>query len=124
MALSTTESEYMAVVKTSKEAPWLGGLLVSMGSRICKFQCFMIVKARFILLRIRCVVRRTKHIGIRYHTIREWCNKEIDLLKLDTKVNPMNMLTKVIPGEVQVLLDFYSSTSVGGKFLAFVRGSS
>lgn len=38
---------------------------------------------------------RKKHIDVQYHKIREWCNKEIDLYKIDTQVNLADVLTKV-----------------------------
>jgi len=42
---------------------------------------------------------RTKHIDIRFHFIREILNEgDIELQKIHTKENPVNMLTKVVPG--------------------------
>ena len=43
--------------------------------------------------------KRTKHIDVRYHKIRQWVvdNKMIDLVKLSTKKNPTDMMTKTIP---------------------------
>ena len=44
---------------------------------------------------------KVKHIGIRYHFIREAVfNKRIDLVKIDGKLNPADALTKVIHLEV------------------------
>jgi hypothetical protein len=41
---------------------------------------------------------RTKHIDIRFHFIREIIgNGEISLQKVDTKENPADMLTKIVP---------------------------
>ena len=41
---------------------------------------------------------KTKHIGIRFHFIKEIVgNGEISLQKVDTKDNPVDMLTKIVP---------------------------
>jgi len=42
--------------------------------------------------------KRTKHIDVRYHKIHQWVmdGKVIDLLKISTKKNPTNMMTKTI----------------------------
>ena len=45
--------------------------------------------------------KRTKHIDVRYHKIRQWVvdDKVIDLVKFSTKKNPADMMTKTIPVE-------------------------
>ena len=45
--------------------------------------------------------KRTKHIDVRYHKIRQWVvdDKVIDLVKINTKKNPADMMTKTIPVE-------------------------
>ena len=45
--------------------------------------------------------KRTKHIGVRFHKIRQWVvdDKVIDLIKINTKKNPADMMTKIIPVE-------------------------
>jgi len=45
--------------------------------------------------------KRTKHIDVRYHKIRQWVvnDKVIDLVKISTKKNPANMMTKTIQME-------------------------
>ena len=42
--------------------------------------------------------KRTKHIDVRYHRIRQWVamEKAIDLIKISTKKNPTDMMTKTI----------------------------
>ncbi|KAM7486008.1 hypothetical protein LguiA_002017 [Lonicera macranthoides] len=41
---------------------------------------------------------RTKHIDVRFHFIREIIeNGEVILKKIDTKDNPADMMTKVVP---------------------------
>jgi len=41
----------------------------------------------------------TKHTDVRYHKIRQWVvdNKVVDLVKISTKKNPVDMMTKTIP---------------------------
>jgi len=42
---------------------------------------------------------RTKHINVRFHFVREILNEgDIDLIKIHTKKNPADMLTKVVSG--------------------------
>ena len=42
---------------------------------------------------------RTKHIDVRFYFVREILDKgDIELLKIHTKENPANMLTKVVSG--------------------------
>jgi len=45
--------------------------------------------------------KRTKHIDVRYYKIRQWFmdDKVIDLVKISTKKNPVDMMTKIIPVE-------------------------
>ena len=53
--------------------------------------------------------KRTKHIDVRYHRIRQWVSddKVIVLEKISTKENPLDMMTKTIPVEkFRTSLDF------------------
>ena len=45
--------------------------------------------------------KRTKHTDVRYHKIRQWIvdDKVIDLIKISTKKNPTDKMTKTIPVE-------------------------
>jgi len=45
--------------------------------------------------------KRTKHIDVRYHKIRQWVmdDKVIDLVKISTKKNSVDKMTKTIPME-------------------------
>jgi len=91
----------MVVVEASKEALWLRGLV----------ETFSIIQD---LVRVHCdshnaihlakdhrYHKRTKHIDVRYHKIRQWVvdDKVIDLVKISTKKNPADMMTKTIPVE-------------------------
>ena len=45
--------------------------------------------------------KRTKHIDVRRHRIRQWVvhDKAINLVKINTKKNPADMMMKTIPVE-------------------------
>ena len=45
--------------------------------------------------------KQTKHINVKYHKIRHWVidDKVIDLIKINAKKNPTDMMTKTIPIE-------------------------
>ena len=45
--------------------------------------------------------KQTKHVDVRYHKIRQWVvdDKVINLVKINTKKNPTDMITKTIPVE-------------------------
>ena len=101
ITLSTTEAEYMATVKASKEALWLRGLV----------EIFSIIQDS---VRVHCdsqsaihfaknykYHKRRKHIDVRYPKIRQLIvdDKMIDLVKISTKKNPADMMTKIIPVE-------------------------
>ena len=89
----------MATVEALKEASWLRGLV----------ETFSIIHDS---VRVHCdsqsaihlakkdhrYHKRTKHIDVRYHKIRQWVvnDKVINLVKINTKKNPAYMMTKTI----------------------------
>ena len=97
VTLSMTEAEYMAAVEVSKEALWLRGLI----------ETFSIIhdsvdsQSAIHLAKDHRYHKRTKHINVRFHKIRQWVmdNKVIDLVKISTKKNLTDMMTKTIPVE-------------------------
>jgi len=91
----------MVAVEASKEALWLRGL-VEMFSIIhdsvrvhCNSQSVIQLAKDH-----RCH-KRAKHIDVRYHNICQWVidDKVINLVKINTKKNPADMMTKTIPIE-------------------------
>ena len=52
--------------------------------------------------------KRTKHIDMRYHKIRQWVvdDKVIDLVKINMKKNPADMMTKTILVKFRASLTF------------------
>ena len=100
IALSTTEAEYMAAVEASKEGLWLKGAVETFGRVQGAIRLHSDSQSAIYLARDPVFHKRTKHIDIRFHKIREWIEREkIDLVKIDTKENPADMLTKPIPVE-------------------------
>jgi len=90
VALSMTKAEYMAIVETSKKALWLRGLV----------ETFNIIQHS---VRIHCDNQSVIHLAKdyryrRYHKIRQWVmdDKVINLVKVSTKMNPADMMTKTI----------------------------
>lgn len=83
MALSTTESEYIAVTEAVKESLWLKGLI----SELLGYNVRIILKcdsqSAIHLAKNQSHHERTKHIDIRYHFIREVLEKkEVELIKV------------------------------------------
>jgi len=97
IALSTTETEYMATVEASKEALWLRELV----------EMFSIIQdsvqdnqSAIHLAKDHRYHKRTKHLmwGITIY-VSGVDDKVIDLVKISTKKNPAEMMTKTIPVE-------------------------
>jgi hypothetical protein len=100
VALSTCEAEYYAVTEAAKEVLWLKSLLSD----------FYIESLDPILLlndNQSCISmisngdfkQRTKYIGVRYHFIRDWVQRQvIDLRYVATEYNIADMMTKPLNG--------------------------
>nr|GFD02919.1 retrovirus-related Pol polyprotein from transposon TNT 1-94 [Tanacetum cinerariifolium] len=84
VALSTTEAEYVAATEACKELLWLKRFLQD-----------AIHLARNLMFR-----KRTKHIDVRYHWIRDAIEDGMfELNKVHTDDNASDMLTKVVARE-------------------------
>ncbi|KAL5715795.1 hypothetical protein ACHQM5_017567 [Ranunculus cassubicifolius] len=98
VALSTTEAEYMAVTEAVKEAIWLQGLVGDLGIQQDTVTVYCDSQSAIHLAKNQVHHARTKHIDVRYHFIRDVIEDgEVLLLKISTKDNPADMLTKVVP---------------------------
>ena len=98
VALSTTEAEYMAVTEAVKEAIWLRGLLEELGisQRSVTIHCDSM--SAIYLAKNQVFHARTKHIDVRYHFVRDVLEDgDVEIVKVHTKDNPADMLTKVVP---------------------------
>jgi hypothetical protein len=99
VALSSTESEYIAASEGAKDACWLHmllrGLTVPVDSATTLF-CDN--NSAIILANDQSLHIRAKHIDIRYHHIRDCVEKnKIRLLRVPTEDNTADTLTKALP---------------------------
>jgi hypothetical protein len=96
VALSTTESEYVAVSLAAQEIIWLRYLLIECGvtgNAATKLYCDN--TAAIALSENSKISQRTKHINVRYHFIRD-CVKAgtIEVKWVSTQRQPADLLTK------------------------------
>ncbi|KAM2509975.1 hypothetical protein PS1_034510 [Malus domestica] len=97
VALSTTETEYMAVAEAIKEAIWIHRLIRDLGVDQKQVEVHCDSQSAIYLAKYQVHHARTKHIDVRYHFVREVVGEgEIILQKISTKENPADMLTKVV----------------------------
>ena len=93
VALLTTEAEYMVVVEASKEALWLRGLVETFSIIQNSVRVHCDSQSAIHLAKDHKYHKRTKHIDVRYHKIRQWVvdDRVVDLVKINTKKNPADM---------------------------------
>ena len=98
-ALSSTEAEYMALTEGFKEAQWLGGFVGELKSGGCVPMVYGDSQSAIHLARNpNSFHRRTKHIDVKYHYIRDTiASGKVVLGKVHTSENPADMLTKPLP---------------------------
>ncbi|CAM8981667.1 unnamed protein product [Rhodiola kirilowii] len=97
VAMSTTESEYIALSELVKEAMWLKGMLAE--CKLCDNSPIIFSDSQSALCLAKNPVyhERSKHIDIKYHFLRQHVETgDIKLLKVGTEDNPADMGTKVI----------------------------
>ena len=100
VALSTTEAEYIAVAEAGKEMLWLKRFLQELGINQTEYKIHCDSQSAIDLSKNSMYHSRTKHIDIRYHWIREVMDQQLlKLVKIHTKENPADMLTKVVTQE-------------------------
>ncbi|XP_031270602.1 secreted RxLR effector protein 161-like [Pistacia vera] len=97
VALSTTESEYIAVTDVVKEALWLKGILTEANLISGKVTVYSDSQSAIHLSRNPVYHERTKHVDVHYHFVRDQVtNGIIELKKVPTEENPIDMGTKII----------------------------
>jgi hypothetical protein len=99
IALSTTEAEYIALSEAGREACWLRGLYEELGF---PQKAPMVIKGdnegSVILTHNPQFHNRSKHIGLRYHWIRELVsNKSLDITNCRDPEQTADVLTKALP---------------------------
>lgn len=99
VALSTTESEYMAASEAAKELVWLQSLLSEL--MVVKLQApvfYMDNQSAIRLVKNPEFHKRTKHIDVAYHSIREkWEDGFFDLKYVATDEQVADIMTKALP---------------------------
>ncbi|MCO5574434.1 hypothetical protein L7F22_028219 [Adiantum nelumboides] len=97
---STMEAEYVAANEACKEAIWLGRLVADLGIKVEMPDLYCNSQSAIQLAKNLVFHLKTKHIDVKYHFIREVLeDKQIRLMKIHTKDNPANLLTKGLPRE-------------------------
>ena len=97
VALSTTESEYMAMTEAAKEALWLKGLVKELGIDQGGMRLHYASRSAIYLAKHQVYHARTKHIDVRFHKVRELiATGDLILEKVHTSENAADMLTKTI----------------------------
>ena len=116
----------MAMMEAMKEAIWLQGLLDDLGidQDLLKINCDSM--SAIYLVKNQVYHASTKHIDVRFHFIWEILNEgDIELLKVYTKENPADMLTKVVLrvkfAHCKELLHILKFFELGGAWLHELR---
>ena len=100
VALSTTEAEYVAATKASKEMIWLQRFMGELGKEHDMGTLYSDSQSAIHLAKSSAFHSRTKHIQLKYHFIRSVLeNGELKLEKIHTSKNPTDMLTKGVTRE-------------------------
>jgi ATP-binding cassette subfamily B (MDR/TAP) protein 1 len=100
IALSTTEAEYIAATDASKELLWMKNFLKELSVKQEKFTLHCDSQSAIDLSKNSTYHSRTKHIDVRYHWIRNALeNRLMQIVKIDTKWNPSDMMTKPLTKE-------------------------
>ena len=99
VALSVGESEYMELAATGCQCTWLRSFSAEIGLPFTQAMMICADNQAAIFLAINpAVERRTKHIDIRHHYIREQVEtKVVDLYHITREENPTNLFTKPLP---------------------------
>ncbi|XP_031287405.1 secreted RxLR effector protein 161-like [Pistacia vera] len=97
VALSTTETKYVAVSDAFKEATWLQGILKEADLLDGTAIVYSDSQSAIHLSKNPVYHERTKYVDVRHHFVRDLMAKgEINLLKVPTEDNPADMGTKVV----------------------------
>lgn len=115
VSLSTTESEYIAASNAVKELIWLNRLLVSLKANdYQKANLFLDNQSAIRLVKNPEFHKRTKHIDVRYHFIREKFSEGcFSLMYVPTQEQIADLFTKALPKErFQFLTQMMGVTSI------------
>jgi hypothetical protein len=118
VALSSTEAEYMALSDCCRQTVWIKQLLAELGIMLKPIPICADNQGAIFIASNPVSDKRTKHIGVRYHNVREHVErKEVELLYIEGAENPADMFTKNL-GHIKfhkfrkhLGLEFYSPSS-------------
>ena len=97
VTLSTTKAEYTTATKAVKKALWLRGLIAELGIKQKTIEVHCDSSSAIYLSKNSTHHEKTKHIDIKLHFIINVISKGvISMVKVHTKDNPTDMLTKVV----------------------------
>ncbi|GJX92059.1 retrovirus-related pol polyprotein from transposon TNT 1-94 [Tanacetum coccineum] len=100
VALSTTEAEYVAATEACKELLWLKRFLQELGFKQQRYAVLCDNQSTIHLAKNSMFHKRTKHIDIWYHWIRDAIEDGMfELNKVHTDDNASDMLTKAVARE-------------------------
>ena len=95
VALSSTEAEYMAISDCSRQVVWIHTLLGELGFRLKAIPICGDNQGAIFIASNPVTEKRSKHIDIRFHYIREVIKRKLaELYFIDGENNPADMLTK------------------------------
>lgn len=118
VTLSTTESEYVAAAAATREAMWLRKLLRDIGYLIeNETALFGDNQSAIRLVENSEFHKRTKHIDIRYHYIREkYVSKDIVVKYILSELQRADILTSALPKErIKKLCEIINVGSITNK---------
>jgi hypothetical protein len=95
IALSLTETEYMALSNCSHQAVWIKTMLEKLGIQFNTIPIYDDNLGSIFIASNPVQESHTKHIDIQYHYIRELiAAKKIELMSVPGEMNPADMFTK------------------------------
>ncbi|CAM8987589.1 unnamed protein product [Rhodiola kirilowii] len=95
VALSTIEAEFMAITEAVKEALWMKGLMTELGHGQSCGKVHSDSQGAIHLSKHHVFHERSKHIDVRMHFVRDVADfGVVQVVKIGTKENPADMLTK------------------------------
>jgi hypothetical protein len=103
IALSSTEAEYMALSDCSRQVVWMHTLMGELGYHLKPIPICGDNQGSIFIASNPVTEKRSKHIDIRYHYIREVIERKLaEVFFIDGENNPADLLTKNL-GSVKVL---------------------
>ncbi|CAM8943858.1 unnamed protein product [Rhodiola kirilowii] len=100
VGLSTTEAEFLAITEAVKESIWLKGIMSELGHGQRCIKVHSDIQGAIHLSKHQVFHERSKHIDVRMHFVHDVADTgAVQVVKIDTKDNPADMLTKSVPSD-------------------------